>query len=206
MYSDDLVHEQSEALWAECRRILADLIAEAPVKISSLKIPARKVLDFENKEFFYILKDGVLKEFYNNTQLINYEEGDLIGIQSLIDRPQTQIETDFAIVVDEYDVDEFLTYITSDKVRLKKWHAYLSSIIQALQLIIASYKKEEILFQPIVREFKAGEYIIEQGDQGSEVYTLVNGSASVIINDTQVGEIQRDEIFGAIAALTQTIT
>ncbi|MCP3851963.1 MAG: cyclic nucleotide-binding domain-containing protein [Gammaproteobacteria bacterium] len=205
MYSDDFINDQHEKLWAECRILLAELISEAPVKTTSLKIPARKILDFENNEFFYILKDGVLKEFYNNTQLVNYGEGDLIGLQSLIDRPQTQIETDFAIVVDEYDVDEFLFYVMSDRVRSKKWHAYLSNIIQVLQLIIGSYKKKEVLFQPVVREFKKGEHIIEQGDQGNEVYTLVNGSASVILNGTQVGEIQRDEIFGAIAALTQTV-
>ncbi|MCW8931491.1 MAG: cyclic nucleotide-binding domain-containing protein [Gammaproteobacteria bacterium] len=205
MYSDDQVPQQSEELWKDCQQLLNDLIKEAPVKTKSLKIPARKTLDFTNGESFYILKDGLLKEYCDDTHLINHEENDLVGLQCLIDVPQTIIETDFAIIVDEYDVSEFLYYIASDKTRLENWNTYLVNLIQSFQLITCDYKKEEVLFSPDIREFKKDQKIIHQGETDNEVYTLINGSAAVMVNDTQVGEIIRDEIFGAIAALTNTV-
>ena len=46
--------------------------------------------------------------------------------------------------------------------------------------------------------------IIQQGSKDNEVFTLMSGAAQVIVNDTIVGEVKRDEVFGAIAALTGT--
>ena len=46
--------------------------------------------------------------------------------------------------------------------------------------------------------------IIEENTDGDEVFTLMTGAAKVIINNTEVGKINKDEIFGAIAALTNT--
>lgn len=204
MYSEDQISEQSEEIWQDCQQLLTELISQVPVKTESLKITARQTLDFDKGKTFYILKEGLLKEFYNKTHFVNYEEGDLIGLQCLMDKPQLAIKTDFAIIVDEYDVEEFLTYVGNNKNRLNQWNHYLANMIQSLQLMVCAYKKEEAIFHPDIREFKKGQHIILQGETGNEVYTLVNGSAAVVVDETQVGEIIRDEIFGAIAALTGT--
>jgi CRP-like cAMP-binding protein len=77
-------------------------------------------------------------------------------------------------------------------------------MIQSFQLIICSYKKDEVMFHPEIRQYSKGQEIIRQGGTDNEVYTLISGAADVIVDNTKVGEIQRDEIFGAIAALTDT--
>ncbi|MCG8611426.1 MAG: cyclic nucleotide-binding domain-containing protein [Pseudomonadales bacterium] len=47
-----------------------------------------------------------------------------------------------------------------------------------------------------------GDIILHQGDLADNVYTMLKGSAKVLVNKTEVGEIHEGEIFGAIACLT----
>ncbi|MDH5485565.1 MAG: cyclic nucleotide-binding domain-containing protein [Gammaproteobacteria bacterium] len=204
MFSDSPVPQTSQDLWQHCHQLLSGLIAGAPVKTASLTLPTESTLDFNNNQSLYLLKDGILKEFYNDNLVINHEAGDLVGIQCLINNNHTHTITDFAVIVDEYDIRDFLAYIAADSDRLFDWNHYLASLIQSFQLIICDYKKDEVIFHPEIRQYEKAHEIIAQGATDNEVYTLITGSAEVIVDGIAVGEIKRDEIFGAIAALTGT--
>ncbi|MFK7730614.1 MAG: cyclic nucleotide-binding domain-containing protein [Pseudomonadales bacterium] len=52
------------------------------------------------------------------------------------------------------------------------------------------------------RSYPAGTTIIEQGDDTTDVYTLIEGRAIAIQDGKKVGDIQQGEMFGAIAAFT----
>lgn len=52
------------------------------------------------------------------------------------------------------------------------------------------------------RSFPAGATIIEQGDDSTDVFTLIDGRAIAIQDGIKVGEIVEGDIFGAIAAFT----
>ena len=52
------------------------------------------------------------------------------------------------------------------------------------------------------RSYPAGATIIEQGDDTTDVYTLIEGRAIAIQDGRKIGDIQQGEIFGAIAAFT----
>jgi len=66
------------------------------------------------------------------------------------------------------------------------------------------FNKKDVEFRPEFRHYDKGDVIIEENTDGDEVFTLMTGAAKVIINNTEVGKINKDEIFGAIAALTNT--
>lgn len=204
MFSDESIPDQCQELWHQCHLLLTRIIAGAPIKNASLTLPTETTLDFNNNQSLYVLKDGILKEYYNNNLIINYEAGDLVGVQCLNKSNLTHTTTDFAVIVDEYDIDELLKHVASDQERLLNWNCYLSSMIQSFQLIICAYKKDEVIFHPEIRQYEKGQTIIEQGGTDNEVYTLITGSAEVLVDDTKVGDVKRDEIFGAIAALTNT--
>lgn len=51
---------------------------------------------------------------------------------------------------------------------------------------------------------KAGETIIHEGDSADEVFTLLKGKAKAISGETEVGQVLEGEIFGALAALTNS--
>jgi hypothetical protein len=81
---------------------------------------------------------------------------------------------------------------------------------------------EKALFSCLTAEFlvrsvgeSSGEYamplmvgaqdvIIKQGDLSNEVFTLLEGSLDVLVDGVKVGQIERDEIFGVISALSDT--
>jgi len=112
--------------------------------------------------------------------------------------------TDFAIVVAEYDTKELLNYIRADEERSHALVQFMSGMFHSYQLIASHYKQDDADFHPEIRQYDEGDIIIEEGGTDNEVYTLLSGAADVLVGDTQVGDIKRDEIFGAIAALTGT--
>lgn len=55
---------------------------------------------------------------------------------------------------------------------------------------------------PGFMRYNDGDVIIHEGDISDSVYTIMDGSADVFVNNVKVGEIAQEEIFGAIAVLT----
>ena len=73
-----------------------------------------------------------------------------------------------------------------------------------LSIIDISFYAKEEEFNPEFRHYDDGDVIIEEGSEGDEVFTLMSGTTKVVSNNVEVGEINKNEIFGAIAALTNT--
>lgn len=55
--------------------------------------------------------------------------------------------------------------------------------------------------KPTVRKVKAGELLTEQGDEGDEVYLLLNGVLAVMVDGEQLAEVGPGAILGERAAL-----
>lgn len=54
------------------------------------------------------------------------------------------------------------------------------------------------------RQYQAGDTIIQQGDSADYVYTLTQGHAEAYQAGVKVGDIYAGEIFGALAAFTDS--
>jgi CRP/FNR family cyclic AMP-dependent transcriptional regulator len=66
------------------------------------------------------------------------------------------------------------------------------------------FSRQDTELLPEFRHYQKDKVIIQEDTEGDEVFTLLSGTAKVMSNNKEVGEIKKDEIFGAIAALTQT--
>ncbi len=203
MFTNEPCPDQCIHLWDECRSWAAKFLAGAPLKSENRRLTAESEVDF-SQQSVYLIKEGLLRETLDSRIIINHEEGDLVGLDRLYLTQYTQISTSFAIIVDEYDGQVLVDYIQSDQQRLSAWNQYLISMFKAYQLLAASYNHEELEFRPEIREYEKDDVIIQEGATENEVFTLISGSAQVVVGDTPVGQVHRDEIFGAIAALTGT--
>ena len=116
----------------------------------------------------------------------------------------TAYGTDFPATVDEYDGQEFIDAISGDKAKFQIWNQYLSCLSQSYQLLMCYFSRQDTEYLPEARQYKKGDIIIKEGAEGDEVFTLLRGNAKVLSNNEEVGEIHKDEIFGAIAGLTNT--
>lgn len=168
-----------------------------------MTLPAESIIDINNNSI-YLIKQGTLKETFNDNVIVHYEDGDLVGVDALFQKKLTRLNTEFAIIVDEYDGLELLNYIRTDKSRNQAWIHFLTNLNQSYKVLIAQHKQNETQLHPEIRDYKAGEIIIQEDEKGDEVFTLISGNALAMVGNTLVGEIKCDEVFGAIAAFTNT--
>jgi hypothetical protein len=203
MYHKLSVPKKCLSLWQECQSLVPTLLKGCPVKSYGIQINAENRIDPQSRTL-YVIKQGDLFEAYDDQLIVIYEKGDLVNADALAHGKTTFYQTDFPVTVDEYDVDAFLDSLAGDKEKLSSWSRYLSCLRQSYQLLVCHFSRQDTDYIPEFRQYKKGQVIIEENTEGDEVFTLLNGSAKVLSNNEEVGEIHKDEIFGAIAALTHT--
>lgn len=54
------------------------------------------------------------------------------------------------------------------------------------------------------REFKAGDYVFKQGDDGHDIFYVVSGSIKLVMNGNLLREMEAGDYFGEMAFLTDT--
>jgi len=203
MYHNLEIPKECQKLWQTCHSLVPELLKNCTIKNPNLKIRSSQPVKASSKSF-YLLKSGMVSEIHNDQLIVIYEDGDLIGLDGLFQEKITSYKNDFAVIVDEYDGQQFIDNLSKDKTTYIAFNTYLSCLSQSFQLLMCHLGHQNIEFNPEFRLFKKGDVIIEENTEGDEVFTLLTGTTKVMLNNTEVGVINRDEIFGAIAALTNT--
>lgn len=203
MFHNLAVPAKCSELWQTCHSLVPELLKGCTIKTSDLLIPSNNPIDPQSKSV-YLVKEGTVNETYDGQIIVIFETGDLIGVDGLLQTKISTYENDFAIKVDEYDGEQLLDEIFNDKNKFLLLNQYLSCLNQSYQILMTHFCQQDTSFNPEFRHYNEGDVIIEENTEGNEVFTLVSGSTKVIVNNTEVGEIHKDEIFGAIAALTNT--
>lgn len=203
MYHNLEVPESCISLWQECQSLVPALLQDCTVKANGLTIDDDNPINPQSRSI-YLIKQGDIYETFDGQTIVIHEEGDLVNADALSHPKVTAYLTDFPVTVDEYDGQEFIDAIASEKTKFKIWNQYLSCLSQSYQLLMAYFSRQDTEYLPEFREYQKDDVIIEEGTESDEVFTLLSGTAKVMSNNEEVGEIHKDEIFGAIAALTHT--
>ena len=203
MFHNLNIPDECSILWKQCQSLVPDLLKGCKPKSSGLIITADQPIDTKVRSLYFI-RSGTVNEIHEGQVLVNYEENDLLWVDALFHPKLTSLENDFDVMVDEYDGDEFLDELFNDKNKFLICNQYLSALSHSYQLLMGHFSKQDVAFKPAFRYYQEGDIIIEQNTVGDEVFTLLSGMAEVVVDNTVVGEINTDEIFGAIAALTNT--
>ena len=203
MYHNLIVPESCQSLWEECDSLVPELLKDCTVKTKDLNVDTDTPIPVGNKSI-YLVTEGFVYETFDDQLIVFYEKGDLINADGLTHQKESTYKTNLGASVDEYDGQEFLESIASNKAKFQTWNQYLSCLSQSYQILMCHFSRQDTDYIPESRRYKKDDIIIEENSEGNEVFTLLNGSAKVISNNEEVGEIHEDEIFGAIAALTDT--
>jgi len=203
MYHNLIVPDQCDSLWQTCRELVPDLLQNCPVKTKDLRVSSANPIS-PQLQSVYLVTEGVIYETFDGQLIVIHEKGDLINADSLAQPKATTYETDFAAKVDEYDGQQLLDGILADKSSFATWNRYLSCLSQSYQILMCHFSRQDTELLPEFRHYEKDDVIIEENSEGDEVFTMLSGSARVVSNNEEVGEVNKDEIFGAIAALTNT--
>lgn len=173
--------------------------------------PEKEVLKFQDcddvfsnlpQTQLFQLKSGKLQCRRERKIVYIAEEGDLIGLTRSLKLPEGPFACEGPVELLPFKRDQLVHHVNSSEALQKHWAFYL--------LCRSSFFSES-LSQEIRPQFKPatgflhfdkGETIIRQGDQADCVYTLLEGSADAYRDEVKVGEIQAEEIFGAMAVFT----
>ncbi len=95
-----------------------------------------------------------------------------------------------------------LASLPDDAALQTEFNRLLNGQRQSLMLLVGRLVQSEDRPQPGFRRYADGEAIITEGEEAEYVFTILEGVADVSVDGVQVGVINEEEIFGAMAVLT----
>ncbi|MEC8444622.1 MAG: cyclic nucleotide-binding domain-containing protein [Pseudomonadota bacterium] len=155
-----------------------------------------------DEDTLFLVRDGIISLCSNGTTLVTFEEGELIGISQSFHLSSPTLCTEGFVELQPINRDDFLLHVYGDKRRQHCWSHYMVTLNSLLTNQLADIAKDQIKPAAGFQNFSAGETIIRQGDDADMVYTIISGTADVIVNGVNVGQLSEDEVFGAMAVFT----
>lgn len=155
--------------------------------------------DCDSDTLFY-LESGTIQVECNDRIVFYYEDGDLVGLQNTLDIPSPKLTSPDPITIIAIDKKQFADHVSNKP----HWAQYLLILSSFFTDAYARLAQIHSIPQTGFLTFKPGDVIIHEGDQAKEVYTLLSGHADVKVKDQKVGDVLSEEIFGAMAAFTNS--
>lgn len=188
----------------KCRGLTEVLLAQLPASGAPFELQrSADIFSGLSNTQLLVINEGQVAYHVRGKLVAHFEAGDLLGLPRSLNLPDGIFSCENFISVTPYDRDDLVTHINSDSKLQKNWAYYLVCQMSYYQQALAQEIRTE--FQPTAgfMHFRSGETIIEQGTLADRVYTLLEGSADAICDGVKVGEINADEIFGALAVFTR---
>jgi len=152
----------------------------------------------------YLIKKGSISVEYDEADLYLFEKNDVLLPHSMEEYGGSElyytVKSD--VNLEAYELEAVIEHLTSDKTLISQWFAINNLMQLQMNQIVAKLTDKEERANPGFSRFKAGSEIITEGDEADYVYSVTEGKAVALHNGVEVGEIKTDEIFGAIAVLT----
>ncbi|OZG75224.1 hypothetical protein BTA51_02240 [Hahella sp. CCB-MM4] len=151
-------------------------------------------------DYLYFVESGELDAVTEGNAVYCFDKGDLVGIQVLTGFPLPTIRAVTPVTLSRIDKKTFKEVATGST-QFKNYLLQLSAFFaEACCNGLDTAPETKASF----KNYKQGETIIQEGDPAEEVYDLISGRAVVYVQGQEVGQVSAGEIFGAMAALTQT--
>ncbi len=147
------------------------------------------------------VKSGSLGLYENKDLIILFEKDEVVFPQAYQRIGLRLGAGDLPVGIEEYSFEEIFKS-SKDSPQLAFCEYFLTYLALQMQLIQSLWPKK-IQLNPELRPIEEGEYVIKEGTEGDEVFTLIEGRAQVEVQGVKVGHVLEGEIFGALAALTQ---
>ena len=174
-----------------------------------IDIPASPAAAFRQlpEQTIGVVEQGLLSVLFNNTIVSVLEPGDLLlpdvgGLSSGCDPLRYGSEQGAQVRL--WSLADLNTTLQRDGVRQTAW---LSALVltQSLTTRLAAVNNGEMVGGSQESEqFSSGQVIIQQGDLANYVYYMLEGEADVLLNDRGIARVTTGEMFGTVAALTQS--
>lgn len=196
-----LPHKQSDTI-TDCAAKLRELAQEllAPLKPSGDRLErgiSNDLLAGLSTDNVWQVLEGEAFYRVGGKLVTRHSPGDILGVEQTLAIGQGVYGCSEPVVLEPYRRAELLDQPPR---KVIEYCLYTASFYRAG---LAQEIRAE--FQPSAgfMHFPAGETIIHQDAEADRVYTLLEGQADAMRDGVKVGEIQANEIFGALAVFTR---
>jgi len=195
----DSLNQLSARIHEVCAEVLATL---TPTTQEITLAPGDDLFAELTSTEVFLLRAGLVHCQVGDKTTICCEPGDLLGLSRTLGLPSATYSASETVTVQPLDREQLIKHICSDPDRQKLWSYYLIARLSWYQQALALEIRKQLQPNAGFLHFKSGETIIQQGDEADLVYTLLEGHAEAVCDGVTVGQINRDEIFGALAVFT----
>ena len=151
------------------------------------------------------VKTGLVAVVYNKTVVSVLEAGDLVlGDTEWVGSGVTPLHygSETGAEISLWDRHALMAAITADEQRCHHWQAAQAQAQSLLARLNALHIRQMVGLGGQTEVYPPGSVIIQQGDPADDVFSMVDGTAEVFVNEQQVANIRAGELFGTMAALT----
>lgn len=183
-----------------CRSKVVDLILPLVTGQRSV-LPLGIPLTIPPGSIFFI-SSGCLSVEFKGRVILLLDEGDAVGPWICASSAIAIASKGAACELVECKESVLLNSLSGKEHLVALWCQYLAAVSATFLELYGEVAGEGEMPTPRIKSFKPGDVILKQGELDNDVYSLVEGSAEVVVDGVKVGTIGADEIFGMIAALT----
>jgi hypothetical protein len=151
----------------------------------------------------FIIENGLLHAVVDGRPLFYLQEGDLVGLRQGLDMPSCRYSSEEKLSLIPYSRSDVFKHIYASEQRQELFIQYLIGHTALLSDALVRLKQPEIRPSTGFQHFAAGEELIHQGDTADNVFIIIEGHAEAYVDGHKVGDVQKDEIFGAMAVFTR---
>jgi hypothetical protein len=162
-------------------------------------------LHFDSSLIWWVANGSAAVE-YKDKVLLTLCEGDIIGPWfAALDPLHLGVSGAQPCELIGFRQDTIWKIASSTPPKMRLWSQFQTAMCSRFFEVFAALQTSSVAPAPQYRHYAPGETIILEGQVGNEVFVLTDGTARVSVRGDQVGEIHRDEVFGALAALTEGV-
>jgi signal-transduction protein with cAMP-binding, CBS, and nucleotidyltransferase domain len=150
----------------------------------------------------YLINDGLLHVRFNERKLFYLQEGDLIGLRQDAQAVQCAYASDGPLTLTPYRRSQVFAHLQASRDGQELLIEYLTGQCILLCDAITRLKQPEFRSANGFKHVAAGDTLLSQGDEADHVFIIIDGKAEAFVDGQKVGDVLKDEIFGAMAVFT----
>lgn len=186
------------------------LQAMAPQLLQDLE-PSAEALEFEqiadisaalDSANIYLIEHGLVQARMNERGLFYLQEGDLLGWRLDAQPPHCSFSSDGPLRLVPYSRSELFLHLAARPMAQQLLVDYLIGQSVLLCDAITRLKQPEFRSSNGFKQVASGETLIAEGDDADHVFVIIEGRAEAFVDGRKVGDVAKDEIFGAMAVFT----
>jgi hypothetical protein len=195
----DIPKEISD-LYAQSKEKAKEIIATVMSDATPERSKNNAVLNTAYPGTVIAVQKGMLKYFYNDKFIRFYSGGDIVSLGG-DDCSSIKLLGEFSADLLVMPQDVFARKL-SDPGDLSLWLHYQQMVSRIMHALCSCYISEGFNPKIDIRQFNAGDVIIQEGTPPDCLFEMIEGRAVVTIKEHQVGLINQGEVFGEISFLT----